>query len=794
MALFSNMKVGTKILVICLLLAIIPTLLLGLVAYTSSSSVISEKTQALLETQVGDMKGWTNDVYKLTRNKVNSDLNVAKQNFYSKGEPAVIDGKMTLVDSSGKEFVVNDNFEIVDKVQAMVGGAATVFQVYDDSYAVRISTNVLDTNGKRAVGTRLTDEVYKATVNDGGTYYGRRDLFGKNYVTAYEPIKDKKGKIIGVLFVGTEEGQTLDVVKKSIQETIVGKNGYMYVIDSAGNVLVHPALAGQNWADMDFVRQIIKNKEGAIPHDVDGTQVLDAYTYYEPLDWYIVSRAELSDFTEPIDTIRNTIIALMIASMAIGASVAILFGRSISGPLQQVVVMIKELRNGHLSARLNIRRDDEIGIMAATMDEFADDLQTNVVGNIKKIAHGDYIESFAEPVDNRDEIRPALRMMVDSLDHLHKETIKLTDAARAGDLSVRGNEKAFRGGYRMIIAGFNKTLETITEPVNEAMRLAGFYASGDFTARFDEKIPVAGEFVAYRDALNTIGIELSRMMKLINEELYEGVSVLSSASSEILTVTSQLSTASSYTANTVNDTSDSVEGVRKKTEIVIQKSKSVSEKALKAINVSGEGQKSVQEILNGMNQIQRQMDMIGMNVIKLSEESQAIGEIIAQVTDISEQSNLLAVNASIEAAKAGELGKGFAVVAHEIHNLAEQSKKATANIRMILTDIQRGVSSTVVSTEQGTRSVADAVRLTSDAREAIEVLTRSITDSSREAIEITTSIQEQAAGVDQISLAMEKIRNAAQKNLEITRKAEKTAEDLHELGIRLKKLTVQYHV
>jgi methyl-accepting chemotaxis protein len=794
MQFFSNMKVGTKILVICLFLAIIPTLLLGLVAYTSSSSVISEQTQALLETQTGDMKGWTNDVYKLTRNKVNSDLNVAKQNFYGKGTPEVINDQMTLIDSRGNRYVVNDNFETVDQVQAMVGGAATVFQVYNNSYAVRISTNVLDTNGKRAVGTRLTDDVYKVTVNDGVTYYGRRDLFGKNYVTAYEPIKDPSGKIIGVLFVGTEEGQTLDVVKKSIRETTVGKNGYMYVIDSAGNVLVHPSAQGQNWADKDYVKQMFKNKEGAIPHVVDGTNVLDAYTYYEPLDWYIVSRAELSDFTGPIDTIRNTIFALMIASMAIGAAIAILFGRSISGPLQSVVVMIKELRNGHLSVRLNIKRDDEIGIMAATMDEFADDLQTNVVGNIKKIARGDYIEAFAEPVDDRDEIRPALRMMVDSLDHLHKETIKLTDAARAGDLSVRGNENAFRGGYRMIIAGFNKTLETITEPVNEAMRLARFYASGDFTARFDERIPVAGEFVAYRDALNTIGIELQRLMKLINEELYEGVSVLSSASSEILTITTQLATASSQTAGTVNDTSDTVEGVRKKTDIVILKSKSVSEKAMKAITVSGEGQKSVQEILDGMNHIQRQMDTIGMSVIKLSEQSQAIGEIIATVTDISEQSNLLAVNASIEAAKAGDFGKGFAVVAHEIHNLAEQSKQATANIRTILTDIQRGVSSTVVSTEQGTRSVADAVRLTSDAREAIEVLTRSIADSSREAIEITSSIQEQAAGVDQISLAMEKIRDAAQRNLEITRKAEKTAEDLHELGVRLKKLTVQYHV
>ena len=78
---FSDLKVGTKILVICLFLAIIPTLLLGVVAYSSSSGVINEQIETLLETQVLDMKGWTNDVYKLTRNKVNSDLNVLKQNF-----------------------------------------------------------------------------------------------------------------------------------------------------------------------------------------------------------------------------------------------------------------------------------------------------------------------------------------------------------------------------------------------------------------------------------------------------------------------------------------------------------------------------------------------------------------------------------------------------------------------------------------------------------------------------------------------------------------------------------------
>jgi len=791
---FSDMKVGTKILVISLFLAIIPTLLLGLISYSSSVNVINEQIETLLETQVQDMKGWTNDVYKLTRNKVNSDLNVLRQNFYAKGTPEIINNNMTLIDKNGKEFVVNDNFEIVDGVRDLVGGAATVFQVYNNTYAVRISTNVKGTDGERAVGTHLTDNVYEVAVKQGETYYGRRDLFGVNYVTAYEPIRDRNGTVIGVLFVGTEEEQPLDVVKKSIRDTVVGKNGYMYVLDGNGMVLVHPTLDNVNWSDMEYVKEMMEKKEGAIIHQVNGTTILDAYTYFEPLDWYIVSRAEMSDFDGPINTIRNTILAIVIASIVIGAVIAILFGQSIAGPLQQVVVMIKELRNGHLSARLNIRRKDEIGIMATTMDEFADDLQKNVVGNIVKIANGEYIQEFTGPVDELDQIRPSLQLLVESFDHLHKETIKLTDAARAGDLSIRGDEKAFRGGYRRIIAGFNKTLETITEPVNEAMRLAGCYASGDFTARFDEKIPVAGEFVAYRDALNTIGIELSRLMKLITEELFEGVSVLSVASSEILTVTSQLSSASSQTANTVNETSDTVETVRKKTDLVNLKTKSMSEKAMKAIEVSETGQQSVQEILDGMNHIQRQMDMISMNVVKLSEQSQAIGEIIATVTDISEQSNLLAVNASIEAAKAGDFGKGFAVVAHEIHNLAQQSKQATGTIRTILTDIQRGVSSTVVSAERGSNTVADAVRLTTDARKAIEVLTRSIADSSHEAIEITASIQDQVAGMDQISEAIENIRNAAQKNLEITHKAEKTAEDLHELGIRLKKITLQYQV
>ncbi|NLL09639.1 MAG: methyl-accepting chemotaxis protein, partial [Methanomicrobiales archaeon] len=247
-------------------------------------------------------------------------------------------------------------------------------------------------------------------------------------------------------------------------------------------------------------------------------------------------------------------------------------------------------------------------------------------------------------------------------------------------------------------------------------------------------------------------------------------------------------------ASAVNETSATVEEVRKTSEVTNQKAKTVSEKSQAVNQVVKSGQTSVEEIISGMNQINQQMESIASNVIHLSEQSQAIGEIIVSVTDIAEQSNLLAVNASIEAAKAGEFGRGFGVVAQEIKSLAEQSKQATTNIRNILTDIQRGISSTVISTEQGTKTVATGMKLTKDAQEAIAVLSQGISDAARAGIQITASSQEQVVGMDQISIAMENIRTAAQNNLEVTRQVEKTARDLHDLGNNLKEITERFRV
>src|SRR5438128_3440680 len=110
-----------------------------------------------------------------------------------------------------------------------------------------------------------------------------------------------------------------------------------------------------------------------------------------------------------------------------------------------------------------------------------------------------------------------------------------------------------------------------------------------------------------------------------------------------------------------------------------------------------------------MARSREQMNSIAQIMVRLSEQNQAIGQIIATVDDLAQQSNLLAVNASIEAAKAGEEGKGFSVVAQEVKSLAEQSRQATTQVRAILSDIQKATSAAVMATEQGGKVVEAGV-------------------------------------------------------------------------------------
>jgi methyl-accepting chemotaxis protein len=195
-----------------------------------------------------------------------------------------------------------------------------------------------------------------------------------------------------------------------------------------------------------------------------------------------------------------------------------------------------------------------------------------------------------------------------------------------------------------------------------------------------------------------------------------------------------------------------------------------------------------------MTQIKMQVESIAENILALSEQTQQIGEIIATVSDIATQSNMLALNASVEAARAGEYGKGFAVVAVEVRNLAEQSRQATAQIKAILSDIQKATNATVMVTEEGTKGVEEGVQLAAQAGEAIKQLESVIEESAQVAMQVVAGGRQQASGIEQIALAMQNINQATNQSLVSVQQTEKAAQELNELARSMAEIVEQYQL
>ena len=317
---------------------------------------------------------------------------------------------------------------------------------------------------------------------------------------------------------------------------------------------------------------------------------------------------------------------------------------------------------------------------------------------------------------------------------------------------------------------------------------------------------VAAEQIAAGDLRSTItpqspndvlGNAFARMVENLREQtrqLVEGANVLGAAASEIVASTTQLASSASESAAAVSETTTTVEEVRQTAQLASQKAKYVSDSAQKAAQISLSGRKSTEDVGAGMTRIRQQMDAIAASMGRLSEQSQTIGQIIATVEDLAAQSNLLAVNAAIEAAKAGEHGKGFGVVAQEVKSLAEQSRQATTQVRTILSDIQKATTDAVLATEQGSKAVEAGSRQSEVAGESIQALAGSVTEAAQAATQIAASSQQQLVGVDQVAAAMESIKQASTQNVASAQQLETAARNLNGLGQRLKQMVERYKV
>ncbi len=320
---------------------------------------------------------------------------------------------------------------------------------------------------------------------------------------------------------------------------------------------------------------------------------------------------------------------------------------------------------------------------------------------------------------------------------------------------------------------------------NEAGEVQGVFAAArDIT----ERNTLAAQLQQHRVNLEATVAQRTEALTGLLKEVNEAVNVLSSSTEEIAAAATQIAATATETAAAVNQTTTTVEEVRQIAKQTDEKARSVLEGAQATAKRAEQGKNAVGSLIAETGNIKERVESISETTLRLSEQGQAIGDIINNVNDIADQSNLLAVNAAIEAARAGEQGKGFAVVAQEIKALSDQSKQATVRVRTILTNVQIGTGFSVMATEQGIKAGEIAMKDLAKAGEAINDLQSSVNEAAQAATVITASSRQQIIGMDQVASAMENIKQASLQNASSSKQAETAAKNLNDLAQRLRKL------
>jgi methyl-accepting chemotaxis protein len=325
----------------------------------------------------------------------------------------------------------------------------------------------------------------------------------------------------------------------------------------------------------------------------------------------------------------------------------------------------------------------------------------------------------------------------------------------------------------------------IAKPIADAAGFSEAIRLGELTRRLE--VQGLDEAQRLAQSLNETGESLARH----NSRILEGVEILTASVAQIAGTASELYAGAAQTASAVSETTAIVNEMEQTAKVVNETARRVAEQAEQSDEIANAGTRATGDTLEKMNIIREKMEIVSTSVVELSKNAKHVEVIVAAVQDIADQSNLLAVNASIEAARAGDHGKGFAVVAHEIKSLADQSREATQNITRILQEIRKSVDSVVMAAEEGGKAVMRGVEESESARESIARLADSIAQSFQGANVIFTSSERQFARVERVAAAMRNVELAMNNSLEGTTHLENEAKRLEQLALSLDGLVRQ---
>ena len=332
------------------------------------------------------------------------------------------------------------------------------------------------------------------------------------------------------------------------------------------------------------------------------------------------------------------------------------------------------------------------------------------------------------------------------------------------------------------------TITGISQGVALVEKAANTLAEGDLTARVD---------LNSKDEIGHIANAFNRMAEKFNSainEVKDSISQLAAAAEETSVVNAQTTSNINQQQMETSQVATAITEMNATVHEVARSAVAAAEAARKADITFDEGKLVVDRIIDAITELANEVEQSSLVIRELEHESENIGSVLDVIKGIAEQTNLLALNAAIEAARAGEQGRGFAVVADEVRTLAGRTQQSTREIEEMINRLQTGANKAVQVMESGKQKSLRGVEQAAAAGEALKTINQAVEQINTMNTQIASAAEEQSAVTEEINRNIVNINQVAEQTSEGSKQAALASDDLARLAEQLKKLVSQFTV